>query len=331
MLCAIGVFSAWNNLTAAGPVKRARPPKFAQSVADVFFPDAREKLAGPRPEKSLVTPVEGAGRAPENASGPKGWSKLISAEVVEDEIKTQQIKLSVSVQNTARFKGGDFQNARLHLSLLATLFAIDAQYDGPLRWQRESPAMRNLLARAGLDCTVGSDGAYKEAKARAEDMENLVRGGSANRPLKNGTGSEPNRPSRVREVPVPVFQQAPKPAGVTAELDWPQVSNRAPLMKRLEQAQQQVLAMGTASSDAFSRTAEKLSHEAQLIAALAEVIGRDGYEFSDDETYREYCRAMQAHALELRAAVEQKDYANARQAVAEIGKACGDCHAGFRN
>ena len=35
---------------AAPPVKRARPPQFPKSVADVFFPDAREKLVGDKPE-----------------------------------------------------------------------------------------------------------------------------------------------------------------------------------------------------------------------------------------------------------------------------------------
>ncbi|HEX3725019.1 MAG TPA: hypothetical protein VHV08_02205, partial [Pirellulales bacterium] len=43
-------------LQAAGPIKRVQPPKFDKSVTDLFFPDARQKLVGPRPERIIATP-----------------------------------------------------------------------------------------------------------------------------------------------------------------------------------------------------------------------------------------------------------------------------------
>ena len=102
-------------------------------------------------------------------------------------------------------------------------------------------------------------------------------------------------------------------------------------MKRLEIAQQQSLSPAVANAAVFKRDGSKLAHEAQLIAALAEVILRDGYEYSDDETYREYAGAMRTGALELRLAAEKKNYEQARLSVDTIGKACGHCHEGFRN
>ncbi|MBI3839607.1 MAG: hypothetical protein HY288_16930 [Planctomycetia bacterium] len=291
---------------AAAPPKRARPPHFGKSITDVFFPDARAKLVGPRPEKSGSTSLPpSASLAPSQsagaAQGGPWWSKLIAADVVEDEIKAQQLELGETVQTVSKFKGGDYQRARLHFSVLATMFAIDAQYDGALRWQREAPALRDLMARAGFNCKVGTDGSYKEAKARYEDLQNLVRGSP---------------------------MQAPS-AG--PEADWPKVADRPPLMKRLEQAQQQGLAVWSASAGEFSRHADEMLHEAQLIAALAEVIAREGYEFADDEIYRGFALAMQIQALAVRDAVEQKNYEHARQAVGEISKACANCHEGFRN
>jgi hypothetical protein len=289
----------------AAPEKRARPPKFSKSITDVFFLDAREKLVGPRPDKvGDGAPVAGAAepsaRPLEGGKGP-AWSKLISAKVVEDEIKAQQIQLGEVVQNASKFKGGQYQRARRHLSLLATLFAIDAQYDQKMRWQREAPGMRDLLGRAGFNCKVGTDASYHEARTRWEDLQNVVR------------GNPPSMPTAALE---PV---------------WGQVADRAPLMKRLEQAQQQGLTPWTANAGEFKRHADQLSHEAQLIAALAEVIGRDGYEFSDDETYRQYAREMQSQAQALRDAVEQKNYEQARQAVTGVNKACANCHEGFRD
>lgn len=304
MLCAtVAVGAAENDLWAAGPTKRARPPKFSESVTDVFFPDARKQLVGPRPAKKPVASKTGETERPGGSALASGgtWSKLISAEAMEDEIKIQQIALGASLQNPAKFKAGEYQRSRMHFSVLAALFAINAQYGQDVRWQREAPAMRDLMARGGSVCKTPADDAYREAKARAEELESLVRGGS-------------------------IASRA-----ATTQLDWAKVAERGPLMKRLELAQQQGLSPGTASSAEFLRNADKLSHEAQLIAALAEVIARDGYEFSDDETYREYAQAMQAGALGLRAAIDQKDYKQARGAVDVIGKACGNCHDGFRN
>jgi hypothetical protein len=292
-------------IAAESPPRRARPPKFSKSIEDAFFPDAREKLVGPRPTvaKSLAlpnaAPANSAGAAP-SGSG-RGWSRLLSAEAVEDEIKSQQRQLADSVKNPAKFKGGGYQEARGGLSVLAVMFAVAAEYDGSIRWRREAAAARDLFSRAGFNCKAGSDASYNEAKARALDLETLVRGG----PL-----------------------QLPAAAGDAA---WPKVADRPPLMKRLEQAQQQAVAPLVASKAEFERHVDRLAHEAQIIAAMAEVISREGYEFADDETYLEYARAMQRQALQVRDAAMAKNYEQARQAAGELGKACSTCHEGYRS
>ena len=307
LLAALLFWSSQAQVEAAAAPKRARSPQFGKSISDVFFPDARAKLVGPRPEKPgrVTSRPSTASSVPSrsegtNRTGPT-WSKLIAADVVEDEIKATSLKLGEAVQTASKFKGGDYQRARLHLSMLATMFAIDAQYDGATRWQRDAPGVRDLMARAGFNCKVGTDASYKEAKARFEDLQNLVRGGEI---------------------------QAPS-AGTDA--DWAKVADRPPLMKRLEYAQQQGLAVWGANPGEFSRHADKLLHEAQMIAALAEVISQEGYEFADDETYRGFTQAMQTQALAVRDAVEQNNYESARQAVGKISKACSNCHEGFRN
>jgi cytochrome c556 len=305
LLAASAVLAA-REIHAAGGVKRARPPKFNKSISDVFFPDAREKLVGPRPQ-SAEPGTTNVAATPNNPQPPDvptkdaGWSKWIAAEVVEDEIKSQQIQLAETVQNPTKFKGGDYQKARENLSMLAVLFGIAAQYDARIRWQREAPAVRDVLARAGFNCKVGTDGSYKEAQARAEDVQSLVRGGSVSLPK------------------------------AAAEMSWPKVADRGPLMKRLEQAQQQAIAPYTAGTNEFERHADKLAHEAQLMAALAEVITREGYEFADDETYLQYARSMQTQAAAVRDAAQQKNYQQARQAAGELSKACSNCHEGYRS
>ena len=291
---------------AAGPAKRARPPKFTKSTSDAFFPDAREKLVGPRPDKAagpsdrVAAPPE-SDHPPTSAGASSDWSKLIAADVIEDEIKSQQRNLGELVRNAAKFKAGDYRLARVALSVLATLLAIDADYGAPMRWQREAPSVRDLVARAGLNCKVGTDASYKDAKARFEDLETLVRGGSIDLPT------------------------------AKSEVSWSEIADRGPLMKRLALAHDQRMAPWTANSEQFARHQDALSHEAQMVAALAAVIQRDGYEFADDETYRQYAEAMGTQAVALREAIAMKNYAQARQAVGEINKTCSSCHEGYRN
>ncbi len=89
-----------------------------------------------------------------------------------------------------------------------------------------SPALCELAISAGAYSRFHVDPHFSDEKFESMYrlwIERSVKGELADvvlvvpdvvsRPLKNGTGSEPNRPkpvtSRIREVPVPVFQQAP--------------------------------------------------------------------------------------------------------------------------
>lgn len=289
----------------AAVVKRARPPQFPQSVRDTFFADAREKLVGPRPARATAT--VGVSAQP-TVTGPSttttegsGWSKLISAETLEDEIKSSVLALGDSVKTGAQFKGGGYNLVRVQFSVLATMFGIVADYDGQVRWQQQAPSIRNILARAGFNCKVGTDAAYKEATLRKEDLENLLRGGSLQ------------------------LRSAEK------ETKWKTVTDRPPLMQRLEQAQQRGLAVWTSNSGEFQKNQEKLLHEAEIIAALAKVIQQEGFEYADDETYLESARELLLQAQAAAEAARKSNYDAARRATGQIEKACSKCHEGFRS
>jgi cytochrome c556 len=102
-------------------------------------------------------------------------------------------------------------------------------------------------------------------------------------------------------------------------------------MKRLDQAQQQGILPLLASSRDFERGAAGLLHDAQVVAALAEVITREGFEFADDEAYLEYARAMRQQAQTLRDATLGGNYGEARQAAALLAQSCTNCHEDYRS
>jgi hypothetical protein len=313
-LCGVATLLALAGLVGAAPTtpKRAKPPEWSKSVNDVFFPDAREKLEGQRPAPGstartaspTATPAAGmdatADAAPSAASFP--WSKLIEPDSIEDEIKALQKQYSQTVTQPSPFKGGGYKTARRQLTELALLFGIIAEYDGDVRWKKESLSMRELLGRTGFACKAGSDGTFNEAKLRKEELETLVQGGGG-----------------------------PSAPGAEPKAAWEKVAGRAPLMQRLEIAQQQGVAPGIASADEFRKKAEVLLKESELIAAIGEVIQRPGYEYADDETYVKLAKEMRDAAMGVTEAVKNKNYDAARAASGKIDKSCSACHEGYRS
>ena len=64
---------------------------------------------------------------------------------------------------------------------------------------------------------------------------------------------------------------------------------------------------------------------------VAEVIQRDGYDFTDDKAYLGFAHEMEAQALDLASAAKAKNYDQARTAAGKLAQACSNCHGGFRN
>ncbi len=283
--------------------KRARPPEFSAQDKAVFFDDPWALLVGPRPDFATQKPAEVASAGSGDASAGDGgfaWSGLISSDVYESEIKRQAQAVSGLTTAATSFKGGGYRDARTAFSVLAVMFAIGAEHDSDPRWRDAAPALRDLLSRAGANCKVGTDQSYREAAARAQDLADLVRGG------------------RPASLPTP-----------NAEAQWGDVADRVPLMKRMDEAEKKLGPM-LGSARSLSAEAEDAAHEAQVLAALAQVITQQGFVDAGDETYDGFAHALREAAVDLSGAAEQEDYDRASRAKAKIGQACNDCHELYR-
>ena len=113
--------------------------------------------------------------ATEAAAGGN-WSKLIDAETIETEIKRLSQQVGKDVTTPAPFKGGGYKDCRRDFSVLAALFAVSAEYDGDVRWKDVGRHFRDVFARAGHNCKVGTDQTYQEAAQRKQDLADLSRG-----------------------------------------------------------------------------------------------------------------------------------------------------------
>ncbi len=186
--------------------------------------------------------------------------------------------------------------------MLALLFGVIAEYDGDVRWKSQAMVARDAFARAAANCKVATDGSYNDSKQRADDLSSLIRGDTL-----------------------------PVGAAPEAKPQWAKVAARPPLMSRLELAQQNRVAVWTANQGDFGKNLDGIVRESQIIAVIAEVIQREGYDFTDDNSYKGFAHDMQKHALAIADAAKSKNFEQARLAAGDLAKTCSNCHGSFRN
>lgn len=293
------------------PRQRATPPAttWDKGTAGTFFDDAFGVLQGPRPtfsstarEAASTTAATAAGGSSEPASaGGVTWSSLVSEETLTDEIKDMKEEVMAAAAKPSDFKGGGFEKARGAFSSIALSFGVIAAYDQTIRWKKDAAAARDLFARVGFNCKVGTDQSFKETEARIADLETLLDGGT---PQTTADRDEDFR--------------------------WHQVAARPALMTRLETADTAIGA-GMASQADFGRDLERILHDAEMVAVIGEAIQQPDFEYHDDDTYRGYAAAMRDAAVRVRDACRKKDYDAARAAASELRKSCDACHGDYRS
>lgn len=285
---------------------RAKLPSFDSAKTDrIFFPDVFARLEGERPanpnEQVAQTPSGGTpARADAPASESYAWSKIISSGTIENEVKAIKMATDKNITTPPDFAGRGYKEVRRDFSVLALLFAIVNEYDGDVRFKRDAAVARDIFARTASNAKAGNNNVYMESKKRKDELMDLINGAA----LTDKAETEEN--------------------------DWTRIADRSPLMQRLEAAQEKKLAKWTANADSFSDEIEGVMHEAEMIAAIAETLTREGMEDGDDETYAGFANLMKRSALDVVAAVRSNNAADARKATGEIAKACSDCHDNYR-
>ena len=290
--------------------QRAKPPAvkdWDKTSKSAFLDDAFTTLEGERPDFVATSSARLAGTngGAVAASGESGggfrWSGLISPDTLADEVKEMNAAASKAVASASDFKGGGYNDARKAFSAIALAFAVTADYDGDVRWKKDAEAARDLFARVGNNCKVGTQQSFDESKTRVADLEMLLQGN----PIDANAGRE-------------------------EDVSWSQVAGRPPLMSRLEAADG-IANAAVASQNDFNKQLEKLLHEVEIVAVIGEAIQRPDYEYHDDDTYRGYASQMRDAAVKARAAVQKSDYNAARAAVGELKKSCDACHGDYRS
>ena len=286
-------------------VKRAARPALDQgSSADIFFKDVyAEGTVGERPDVSAlnasVAKIGSASSDGDTAGGDDVWSKIIDASVIEDEVKTLQQEINLLVTTPVMFQT-KYNDVNERFEVLSMLFAIIRQYDGDIRWVKYAPTAQVLFQKAAVASRNGAVKGFQYCKARKEDLQELVRGGSI-----------------VANELVP------------ESIDWSVAANRTPIMIRLESANEQLKRM-TSSAAEFKANTEGVFRLSNLVAAMSKVITQEGMPEAEEDSYGEFSQQMKSAALELKSAVKLNDFDLASSAANAISQSCADCHSEWR-
>ena len=294
---------------ASAQSQRARPPEFDKAVTSrIFFSDLSSAFRGERPTLSKLRQADAA-MVSANASGAEdddsdssggGWSKLIAPISLEDEIKRVKLKYDASITTPGAFNGGGYQDARLHLSVLASLFAVISEYSGDVRWKEEAKTARDLTAKTALACAAGSTPVYNEAQLRKADLQDLVSGAGLTAAKKSEDAN-----------------------------DWAMIADRGPLMQYAEEL---VNRLGDQSRDAATaqENVDSVKRLAELVSILGVILVQEGMDDAEDEDYAELSGAMTKASRSVIAAIERQDFEGVRTAVGAITQSCSDCHEQYR-
>jgi hypothetical protein len=288
--------------------QRAKPPtkEWDKTSKSAFLDDAFTTLDGERPDFVAASSLRaaGSGADPAGAAADGGgfrWSGIVSPDTLTDEVKEQRKAVAAAVASASEFKGGGYEKARDAFSAIALAFGLIAAHDGDVRWKKDAGNARDLFARVGFNCKVGTDGSFAEAKARAADLETLLDGGSPD-----------------------------KKADREEDFVWSQVAARPALMSRLDVAEQATAGIVASKGD-FEKNVEAFLREVEIVAAIGEVIQQPNFEYHDDDTYKGYAGLMRDAAIEARDAARKSDYDGVRKAVGNLKKSCDTCHGDYRS
>jgi cytochrome c556 len=182
------------------------------------------------------------------------------------------------------------------------LFAIAGDYDADVRFKKDAPAARDVFARTAANSKVGTQQVFNEAKLRKQELSDMVGGTS---PF---AGKDAER----------------KPT-------WNTVCDRSPLMQHLESIYEPRLKPAMASESQFKSKSDEIMQDAEMIAAIGQVMMQNGMEDADADDYKAFCNRLVKAGKDIVDGVKLKNFQAASAGSAEIGKVCTECHENYRS
>ncbi len=288
-------------------VKRVKRPEFTErDSSGIYFGSVfDEAIQGERPAAPMVADRGNLSNPLANGVTSTGdigtfvWSGFISGDVLEAEIKRLQKRVAQQVTSPGKYKT-EYKDARYSFQMLSMLFGIVVEHDQDVRWKRIADLAQPSFAIAAKNARRGDADSYNYAVARRDDLAELVRGG--------------NMSSNEKTVD-----------GVV----WKETVGRAPLMKRLQDSVDRVKPW-LSTKEEFASNSEEILHEASLIAAMSEILGKESMDDAEEDDYLIHVVGMSRAARLMSANTLSNNYEAVSEGFNQVNQACSNCHDEWR-
>lgn len=263
---------------------------------------APASTATEKPVETVATktpmPVEAPVEAPKPAGGGD-WAGIISLDDLQEETKRIRLELQDHLSAIGKYNAHYKDDIVANGSVLSALAGIALEHPEKVSWKDHAAHVRDIAADMAKKSKGLGQKPFDETKKEFEKIDGLLSG---------------NPPPDIGEA--------------TAGIPFSEVVSRRGLMKRL-QISTDSLRANFQTEAALMKDSEEAAHTASVVAAVAKVIGTEGYPNADEEDYQKFVKGLMEVNVALAKAARDKDFAAFSEANGKIGKFCGDCHAAY--
>ena len=290
--------------------KRVKRPKIEKKNSSFFDNVFKDALVGDRPKPATAAEIAAkkntasstgnadTGTGSTASSGGSGkWSKYISAEAIQSELKSLSNLMNTHVTSPGKFKSGGNREVRQVASMAAVMFGVIAEFDGDVKWKDIAAGARDAFAQCAQSSSTTSSQAYNQAKNRKEDLMQILSGGPFKPPVK---------PSE--------------------DFEWASVADVSELMKRLKISYREKIKPWVASESDYKDNFDDLMQEAAIVAVIGEVLKKESMENADNDDYVEFSDALRDGAAMIMQSAAAKDHGMAVKGAGMIDQSCQNCH-----
>ena len=285
--------------------------KFVNKIPyDVFFDNPLQLIANTQENAKspvsteLPTSASKAVSTPADA-GQTGtdeipWQTLLPDDELQIEVKTLRNRLANALTNQSQYRQ-NLKGIAIDGTELAALAIIAQGQNSSLSWKENSQYVREFSTQISLAAAGLSKEHFDKTKSAFHRLTSVLDGAI---------------PADSGDVPVnrPLHEAA----------------SRKGLMKRIEKAKDW-LRQDVNSENKFKTQSAQVQHEAAIIAALATMISKKGYDYTLEDDYQRFARELNEGAREAANASTNDSFEKFKFAIDKINKSCTDCHGTYGN
>lgn len=294
--------------------KRVKRPTFEKDDSTYFKNVFKEALVGDRPAAAkkgttttTTTRTTGGGgettpstETTDASADGMNWSSIITAELIQAEMKSLSNSFNQHVTSPGKFKSGGNRDVRQAASMAAMLFGVIAEYDGEVKWKEFAAGARDAFAQCAQSATTTSTQAFNQAKNRKTDLQAILSGSPYEPPVK----------------PSPDFE-------------WASVADVSELMKRLASSYREKIKPWSGSASEYKSNIDDLLREAAMVAVIAEILKKESMENAENDDYLEFAEQLKGGAMLILNSKASMDQEMAVKGAGMIDQSCQNCHAEY--